>query len=228
MVKVKSLVEPKKQNKHKINVNKKIPKVKKQPVKNLRRKKGIHKRTKTGLVYLSHIPHGFYEEQIQAYFSQFGKVTAVSVPRSKSGRVKGYAFIEYQHPEIAQIAADTMNNYLMFNRLLKEKYIPPKEQKPFLFKAAQENQRSLAQKALLDKEKYRNLKNKQLTLHGEAKIAAKLLKKKDSLSQRTEKFDFLVEEANIHSILERKKEMDELEEMKREKNQRRKREKSHC
>lgn len=37
----------------------------------------------------------------------------------QSGRSKGYAFIEFQHPEVAKIAAETMNNYLMFNRLLK-------------------------------------------------------------------------------------------------------------
>lgn len=37
----------------------------------------------------------------------------------QSGRAKGYAFIEFLHPEVAKIAAETMNNYLMFNRLLK-------------------------------------------------------------------------------------------------------------
>lgn len=37
----------------------------------------------------------------------------------QSGRSKGYAFIEFLHPEVAKIAAETMNNYLMFNRLLK-------------------------------------------------------------------------------------------------------------
>lgn len=37
----------------------------------------------------------------------------------QSGKPKGYAFIEFLHPEVAKIAAETMNNYLMFNRLLK-------------------------------------------------------------------------------------------------------------
>ncbi|KAG8266068.1 hypothetical protein J6590_079798 [Homalodisca vitripennis] len=72
-----------------------------------------------GVVYLSHIPHGFYDDQIKGYFAQFGKVTNVSVPRSKTGRARGFAFVEFQHPEVAEIAAETMNNYLMFKRLIK-------------------------------------------------------------------------------------------------------------
>ena len=38
---------------------------------------------------------------------------------SQSGRSKGYAFIEFECDEVAKIAAETMNNYLMFNKLLK-------------------------------------------------------------------------------------------------------------
>lgn len=37
----------------------------------------------------------------------------------QTGRSKGYAFIEFEHPEVAKIAAETMNNYLIFDRLLK-------------------------------------------------------------------------------------------------------------
>lgn len=34
-------------------------------------------------MYLSHIPHGFYDEQIEGFFGQFGKVSQVSVPKGK-------------------------------------------------------------------------------------------------------------------------------------------------
>jgi hypothetical protein len=34
-------------------------------------------------VYLGHLPHGFYEKQIEKYMSQFGRVKAVKVSRSK-------------------------------------------------------------------------------------------------------------------------------------------------
>lgn len=36
-----------------------------------------------GVVYLGHLPHGFFEEQIKDYFKQFGSVTRVRVSRSK-------------------------------------------------------------------------------------------------------------------------------------------------
>jgi len=44
----------------------------------------------------------------------------VRLARSKkTGNSKGYAFVEFDFKEVAQIAAETMNNYLMFNRLIK-------------------------------------------------------------------------------------------------------------
>lgn len=36
-----------------------------------------------GVIYLGHIPHGFYENQIQDFFSQFGTVNKVRLSRSK-------------------------------------------------------------------------------------------------------------------------------------------------
>ena len=36
-----------------------------------------------GVVYLGHIPHGFYEQEMHKYFSQFGRVTRLKLSRSK-------------------------------------------------------------------------------------------------------------------------------------------------
>ncbi|XP_011881996.1 PREDICTED: MKI67 FHA domain-interacting nucleolar phosphoprotein-like [Vollenhovia emeryi] len=82
-----------------------------------------------GVVYVGHIPHGFYEEQMEDYFKQFGNITRVRVARSKrTGKSRGYGYVEFLHPQVARIAADTMNNYLMCGRLLKATYIPPEKQ----------------------------------------------------------------------------------------------------
>ncbi|XP_001600029.1 MKI67 FHA domain-interacting nucleolar phosphoprotein-like [Nasonia vitripennis] len=82
-----------------------------------------------GLVYIGHIPYGFFEDEMKEYFEQFGKVTRVRVARSKkTGKSRGYGYIEFQLPEVAKIAAETMNNYLMCGRLLKATYIPPEKQ----------------------------------------------------------------------------------------------------
>ena len=87
-----------------------------------RHSKRVTRRTLTaesnrGVVFVGHIPHGFYEDQMRDYFSQFGHVTRIRLSRSpKSGRSRGFAYIEFSSKEVAQIVADTMNNYLMSNR----------------------------------------------------------------------------------------------------------------
>ncbi|CAL7948705.1 unnamed protein product [Xylocopa violacea] len=93
------------------------------------RGKPRNRRKRRGIVYIGHIPHGFYEEQMTEYFKQFGRVTKVRVVRSKnSGRSCGYGYVEFMYPKVAEIAAQTMNNYLMCGRLLKATYIPPEKQ----------------------------------------------------------------------------------------------------
>lgn len=81
-----------------------------------------------GVLYIGRIPHGFYEPEMMAYFSQFGTVTRLRISRSKkTGRSRHYGFIEFASPEVAQIVQETMDNYLLFGHLLKVKTIPPTE-----------------------------------------------------------------------------------------------------
>merc|ERR1711874_506642 len=82
-----------------------------------------------GLVYISHVPHGFYEKQMREFFSQFGTVTNLRLGRGrKTGRSKGFAFVEFKYQEVAKIAADSMNNYLMFDKIVKCELVPQKRQ----------------------------------------------------------------------------------------------------
>ena len=41
-----------------------------------------------GVIYVGHLPHGFYEAQLKDYFSQFGTVTKVHVSRNKKVKDK--------------------------------------------------------------------------------------------------------------------------------------------
>ncbi|KAJ3023271.1 hypothetical protein HKX48_003722 [Thoreauomyces humboldtii] len=87
-------------------------------------KKAVASSTKPGTIYLGRIPHGFYEKEMQAYFSQFGEVTRLRLSRNrKTGASKHYAFIEFAAEEAAKIAAETMDNYLLFAHILKCKFI---------------------------------------------------------------------------------------------------------
>ncbi|RPA75496.1 hypothetical protein BJ508DRAFT_193756, partial [Ascobolus immersus RN42] len=75
---------------------------------------------KRGIIILERVPHGFYEQEMKSYFSQFGEVTRLRLSRNKkTGRSKHYAFLEFSNESVAEIVADTMNNYLLFGHILK-------------------------------------------------------------------------------------------------------------
>ena len=44
---------------------------------------GKKKISRRPVVYISHLPHGFYEEELRSFFTQFGQVCRVKVSRSK-------------------------------------------------------------------------------------------------------------------------------------------------
>ena len=90
-----------------------------------------------GAVYVGRIPHGFYENEMRQYFSQFGNITKLRLSRNrKTGHSKHFAFIEFESHEVAKIVAETMDNYLMFGHILKCKYVQPESLHPDTFKGA--------------------------------------------------------------------------------------------
>ncbi len=62
----------------------------------IKRKKGarqdedVGKPLQSGVVYVGHLPHGFFEEQLMGYFSQFGTVKKVKVSRNKKVKLHIY------------------------------------------------------------------------------------------------------------------------------------------
>ncbi|KAJ1720778.1 nucleolar protein [Coemansia erecta] len=92
------------------------------------------KKPKPGVLYVGRVPHGFYEAEMQGYFSQFGDIRRLRLSRNpKTGRSRHFAFIEFAHADVAQIVADTMHNYLMFDRLLQCKVVPKEKVHPRMF-----------------------------------------------------------------------------------------------
>ena len=90
-----------------------------------------------GVMYLGHIPHGFYEDQMRGFFNQFGTVSRLRLARNKrTGRSKHYAFIEFKQKEVANIVAKSMNGYLMFSKILVAKVLPVDQVHPEMFKGA--------------------------------------------------------------------------------------------
>jgi len=88
-----------------------------------------------GAIKLSRIPYGFFEKEMWSYFSQFGRVERLKLFRSKkSGNSKGFAFVQFAYESVAKIVSETMNNYLMFDKLLKCQFIAESKIQPSMFK----------------------------------------------------------------------------------------------
>lgn len=79
----------------------------------------------TNIIYLGHIPQGFYENEIRRFFSQFGVVKRIKLFRSpRTNNSKGYAFIEFDTNETAAVVAESINGYLLAERKLVAHVIP--------------------------------------------------------------------------------------------------------
>lgn len=87
------------------------------------------------VIKLNNIPHGFYEEQLKKYFSQFGQVKNVVLIRSKkTHNSRGFGFVEFALPQVASAAAEAMHNYLFFNQVLKCRQMDKNDLPKGLFK----------------------------------------------------------------------------------------------
>ncbi|EPQ31522.1 uncharacterized protein PFL1_00855 [Pseudozyma flocculosa PF-1] len=76
-------------------------------------------------LYFGRLPHGFLEDQLRSYLSQFGDVRRLRVSRNrKTGKPKHYAFVEFADRDVAAIVQETMNNYLIDGHLLQVREVP--------------------------------------------------------------------------------------------------------
>ncbi|NWU89296.1 MK67I protein, partial [Upupa epops] len=95
----------------------------------------------------------------------------------QTGGSKGYAFIEFQSDDVAKIVAETMNNYLFSERLLKCQFIPPERVHENLFNNCKKIFRKPSQPAVRRYNKTRSLLQK-------AKMTKRLLRKEKLLRKR--------------------------------------------
>ncbi len=54
----------------------------------------------------------------------------------QTGRSKHYAWVEFKHPAVAKIAAETMDNYLLYGQVLRVKVVPPSALHPATLRGA--------------------------------------------------------------------------------------------
>ena len=61
-------------------------------------------------LYVGNLPWSATEEELEAHFSQCGPVKAVRIiTESRSGRSKGFGFVEMESSDGGQSAIDTLN-----------------------------------------------------------------------------------------------------------------------
>ncbi|NXG00667.1 MK67I protein, partial [Sakesphorus luctuosus] len=107
-----------------------------------------------------------------------GTVTRLRLSRSKkTGGSKGYGFIEFESDDVAKIVADTMNNYLFSERLLKCQFLPPERVHENLFKDCNKMFRKPSRPAVRRYNRVRSLVEK-------ARMTQRLLRKERLLRKR--------------------------------------------
>jgi len=87
--------------------------------------KGTASNDSSSVIYLGHLPHGFFEPQLKKFFMQFGIVRKLKLFRSpKTGGSRGFAFLQFESPDTAQTVADAMQGYFLHDRQLVAHVVP--------------------------------------------------------------------------------------------------------
>ena len=127
---------------------------------------------------------GFEEKELRGFFTQFGKITKLRLARSKkTGRSKGYAYVEFQHKDVAKEAEKAMNGYMMFKKKVEchmvdsphkdlflhanrdWKFVPNAEIKKSKMNSEKTpEERALRVKGILEKEKEKRLRLRELEI----------------------------------------------------------------
>ncbi|GAY43777.1 hypothetical protein CUMW_077150 [Citrus unshiu] len=77
---------------------------------------------------------------MHAFFSQFGTIRRLRIARNKkvtvlnTGKSKHFGFIEFSDPDVAEVVADAMHGYLLFEHILQVHLIPPEHVHPKLWR----------------------------------------------------------------------------------------------
>lgn len=134
---------------------------------NMEAKQSKEPKIPRGVVYLGHLPPGFFEPQMKKFFSQFGNLTRWKLSRSfKKGASRGYGWVEFEDEGVAKIVAQTMDKYLLFERQLVCKLLPPEQVHRSIFKNWKRPKKDMTMK-LLENERERHNDRPTVSVSGE-------------------------------------------------------------
>uniref|UniRef100_A0A7C9DBS2 RRM domain-containing protein n=1 Tax=Opuntia streptacantha TaxID=393608 RepID=A0A7C9DBS2_OPUST len=136
--------------------------------------KGDNLENKATVLYIGRIPHGFYEDEMEGFFKQFGTIKRLKIARNrKTGKSKHYGYVEFEYPEVAKIVADCMHNYLLFEHMLQVYLVPPEHVHPKLWRGVNRRYKPPVDFVQIERKKH----NKDRTLEEHQKLLKTILKK---------------------------------------------------
>ena len=168
---------------------------------------------KSAVIYIGHVPHGFYEDQMRAYFSQFGDVRRLRLSRNKkTGHSKHYAFIEFEKRSTAKIVAATMNGYFLAGRQLVSHVVKTSSVHPKMFAGSNRKFRPIPWR-LIAKQKHNAPRTEAQQLQRVKNLHSKEAKKREKLKALGIEYDFAgyagKDVTKVSNVADNKEEADE-------------------
>ncbi|GLT26645.1 hypothetical protein SLA2020_016970 [Shorea laevis] len=99
----------------------------------------------------------------------------------KTGKSKYFGFLEFEDPQVAEVVADCMHNYLLFEHLLQVHLVPPEQVHSKLWKGFNYRYKPVEWVQL-----ERKRQNKERTLEKHKKLVERILKQDKKRQKRTE------------------------------------------
>ena len=166
---------------------------------------------KSAVIYIGHVPHGFYEDQMRAYFSQFGDVRRLRLSRNKkTGRSKHYAFIEFEKRTTAKIVAATMQGYFLAGRQLVSHVVKASSVHPKMFAGSNRKFRPIPWR-LIAKQKHNAPRTEAQQAQRVKNLHSKEAKKREKLKALGIEYDFVGYAGKSVEVVEAAVEGDEEE-----------------
>ncbi len=83
-------------------------------------------------IYVGNLAHGVTDGELNAVFSEFGEVSSAKVIRDKkSGRSRGYGFVEMPNDSEANEAIKALDDSPLQGRNIKVNQAKPRREPPF-------------------------------------------------------------------------------------------------
>ena len=143
------------------------------------------------VIRVSRLPHEFSEKEIRQLFGQFGRIVKLRLSRSsRTGRSRGFAFLQYELPEISKIAAEATNNYFIGGHPIKVEGVAPESVLPSYFRGS--NRKPLNERTFLERKskKIRAAHNSTRHYVVDHKSAEKDTKRNARLAESGIEYDF--------------------------------------